>query len=178
MNKVSNPYAPPKAALEDEPIHDYWREGNVLVMKQDSALPARCVKCNEPAVEPMKERRFYWHHPGWYLFILINIVVYAIIAMIVRKKARVAVGLCPKHLLRRRIFLAIGWGSFLFGLAAIFSGLSPDRGDMVLVGISLLLIGIIAGMIGSRIVYPSRITKEEVRLKGCGNEFLDSLVKD
>jgi hypothetical protein len=30
-------------------------------------------------------------------------------------------------------------------------------------------------MIFSRIVYPKRIDKEYVRLKGCGAEFLDSL---
>lgn len=165
-----NPYAPPRAAVEDQAALDCWREGTLLVMRSGSALPERCVKCNEPAIKPVKTRTFYWHHPGWYLLILINIIIYVIGALFVRRKAEAAVGVCARHLLRRRIFIFIGWGGLLLGIAVFFAGQ-----DGVLLGLTIILATAITGVIGARLVHPAEITKTEMRLKGCGEEFLASL---
>jgi len=170
----NNPYAPPRAALDTQPADGYWREGKVLVMRVGSALPQRCVRCNEPAVQPTKSRWLYWHHPGWFALLLINVLIYVLVALAVRKKAKVGLGLCARHRLRRRVFLSIGWGGFLFGLAVIFAQLSGSESAAGL-GMLIILFAAIIGIFGSRIAYPSRITKEEVRLKGCGVPFLDSV---
>jgi hypothetical protein len=169
-----NPYAPPRAGLEVQPAGGCWREGKALVMRAGSALPHRCVKCNEPAAQPIKARWVYWHHPGWYLLILVNVLVYVLVALVVRKRSKIAPGLCSRHRRRRRVFMAIGWGGFFLGLAFFFPGpLETAAGPAI--GMLIIFAAILAGMSGARIVYPSRITKEEVRLKGCGAEFLDSL---
>lgn len=174
LSDSKNPYAPPRAELESQPARGYWREGKTLVVRTDSALPERCVKCNAPAAQPMKARWVYWHHPGWYLLVLINVLLYVLVALIIRKRTKVALGLCPKHRLRRRIFLFIGWGGFLFGLAFLVAGLSESQAGPA-VGILIILVAVVAGIAGSRVAYPSRITKEEARLNGCGGAFLDSL---
>jgi hypothetical protein len=169
-----NPYAPPRAGLEVQPAGGCWREGKALVMRAGSALPHRCVKCNEPAAQPIKSRWVYWHHPGWYLLILVNVLVYVLVALVVRKRSRIAPGLCSRHRRRRRVFLAIGWGGFFLGLAFFFPGpLETAAGPAI--GMLIILAAIITGMAGARIAYAARITKEEVRLKGCGAAFLDSL---
>jgi len=165
---AANPYAPPRAAVEAPPPQNCWREGKILVLRPGSALPARCVKCNAPATQPMRERRIYWHHPALLL-------LYLIVAVIVRKSAKVAIGICPDHQFRRRMFLAVGWGGVALCTLAGFVGASANRGELIAFGILGALLAIIVGMVGSRIAYPARITKEEIRLKGCGAPFLDSL---
>lgn len=175
MAQEFNPYAPPRASLEKEEATACWREGKLLVMRIGSALPPHCVKCNQPAVEPIKTRKVYWHHPGWYVLFILSVPIYIIVALIVRKKADVSPGLCAAHRNRRQLFLAIGWGGFMLGLLLLFVGTSNNGGGWLIIGILTMLISIIAGMIGARIVFPTRITKEQVRLKGCGDAFLDSL---
>jgi len=170
----ANPYAPPRAAVEAQPAHDYWREGKVVVTRSGGVLPARCVRCNEPAVEPMKARTFYWHHAAWYLLVLINIFIYVIVALIVRRKASVTLGLCAQHWRRRKIFLAIGWGGFALGFLLAIAAYAAES-DVMYLGIPLMVLAALVGLAGGRIAYPIRITKEEVRLRGCGPAFLDSL---
>jgi hypothetical protein len=179
-----NPYAPSRASLSQDrapsgrlsPGVTAWRYRKILVMVPGSTLPDRCVKCNEPADEPTKDRKVYWHHPGWYAFILINIIIYAIVGTIVRKRAVVAPGLCVAHKKRRRLALTLGWGGFGLGLVAIFAGAAlPEPGVLLAIGILLLLSAVLTSIIMGRIVYASRIDKSHVRLKGCGAEFLDSL---
>jgi hypothetical protein len=166
----ANPYAAPRAALESHAAGGYWREGKLAVLHPGGTLPARCIKCNERAVQPMKTRKLYWHHSAWYLLFLVNAVIYVVIALIIRKKAEVTYGLCEHHQNRRRLFSAIGWIGFFVGFALIF--VTPVLGLITTVS------AIIAGVFGSRLAYPSRITKEEVRLAGCGEAFLASLEND
>lgn len=178
-----NPYAPSRASLSQArapsghagPGVTAWRYRKILVMVPGSTLPDRCVKCNEPADEPTKTRKLYWHHPGVYAFILINLIIYAIVAMIVRKKAMVAAGLCVAHKKRRRLGLTLGWGGFGLGLVAIFAGAAMPQGALLGLGFLLLFSAALVGIIVARIVYASKINESQVWLKGCGTEFLDSL---
>ena len=73
----------------------------LVVSTFDHEFPDRCVICNCPAEGFRLKRTAYWH-PGWvYLLILISIVIYAVVALIVRKSVRLEYGLCPKHKARR-----------------------------------------------------------------------------
>ncbi len=180
-----NPYAPSRASLSQGRAPSggvgsdvtAWRNLNFLVMVPGSTLPDRCVKCNEPADEPTKVRKVYWHHPGVYALILINIIIYAIVGAIVRKKAMVGAGLCVAHKKRRRLALTLGWGGFGLGLGLIFASASgaAQSGALLGFGVLLLLSAAVAGVFMARIVYATRIDKTHVWLKGCGAEFLDSL---
>jgi len=179
-----NPYAPSRASLtatdrasavDDNSV---WRDGKVLITLVDAEMPHRCIKCNEPADEPTKKRKVYWHHGALYLLILINALIYAIVALVVRKKALVSAGLCTEHKKRRRNALIFGWTGTIVGLVLMGHGLgssSSGSGVESLVGILAILVSIIAGMIFGRIVYAKKIDKTYVRLKGCGVDFLDSL---
>ena len=167
---AANPYSPPKAALEARAAGGYRREGKEAVLPPGGTLPPRCVKCNEAALQPMKPRKLYWHHPGWFLLVFVNVLIYIIVALIVRRRAEVTYGVCAKHRLRRRVFIAVGWIGFVLSLMVIV--VNP------LAGLGGVLVAALAGIIGSRLAYPSRITKEEVRLRGCGEAFLASLESD
>ena len=59
MNAV-NPYAPPKADLDLFLEGQYWRDGKTLVLRRNSALPPRCVKCNAVADGEAAVRKLRW----------------------------------------------------------------------------------------------------------------------
>ena len=181
---ASNPYAPSAATLHIDPNviphtgnANVWRDGKVLVMRPDASLPPRCVKCNGPSAAPTKSRNVYWHHWGIYFVLLLNVIIYVIVALAARRKAIVAPGLCAQHKRKRRYFIAGAWLGVVVALL-LFVGGAPmgDVGCWVMGGATLLLLAsIVFGMIGGRVVWAKHISKEYARLKGCGPQFLDSL---
>jgi hypothetical protein len=175
-----NPYAPSRASLAGAAavpaeVGGTWRDGAVLVLSREASLPSRCVRCNEPAEEPTKSRKVYWHNPWIYLLIVVNLLIYAVVALIVRKKAVVAPGLCSVHKRRRRIGIAIAWAVFLAGVASICMGVRNGDSAGLGGGMLLILLSALAGVIVSRILRANRIDAKYVRLKGCGSAFLDSM---
>jgi hypothetical protein len=177
-----NPYAPSPASLkatgkagDAASMTGVWRDGDILVMTQGAELPDRCVKCNEAAAAPTKDRTLYWHHPGIYALLLFNLIIYLVTAMIVRKKAVVAPGLCQQHKQRRSRVLLLGWLGIIVGLGMLVYGASNDGPGVMILGVLVCLVSIILCLILARIVYPKRIDKAFVRLKGCGEDFLNTL---
>jgi hypothetical protein len=180
-----NPYAPSQASLNvTEPVSRtdgstaiaVWRDGDVLITLIGAEMPHRCVKCNGPADQPTKARKVYWHHPGLYLLLLFNVIIYAIVAAILRKKAFVSAGLCREHKKRRRLALISAWSGSLSGIVLMFFGMGSRWGAWgALLGVLLILGSVIGGLIFGRIVHAKRIDASYVRLKGCGIAFLDSL---
>ena len=171
-----NPYAPPKAELDATGTEGgCWRDGKVLVVSSSGRLPYRCVKCNGAAMAPMKERKFYWHHPGLYLLLLLNILVYALVALLARKKTELAVGLCEEHARRRQLSSGVCVAGLLLGLVGIAIGIQRNTGALTLAGVLLLLGAMIIGVAGGRLLVPVRIETALSRFKGCNRSFLDGL---
>lgn len=171
----TNPYAPPQSFLETPTGgNGCRREGKLLVVPAGASLPERCVKCNAPAIMD-KPRSFTWHSSGWYLLILLALLVYVIVGMMVRKKVTLAIGLCEAHRKRRRIGQYSALGVMLFGVAAIFAGAQFDEPPYVALGILALLIAAVVAMSAGRFLSPARIDDVEARFRGCGKAFLDSL---
>jgi hypothetical protein len=176
-----NPYAPSRASLAGAAATPAagsggaWRDGNVLVLSPDASLPHRCVKCNEPAEEPTKSRKVYWHSSWIYLLFLVNILIYAIVALIVRRKAVIAPGLCAAHKTRRRIGMGIAWALLLAGFALIGFGMKGKNPGAVFGGFLVILLAVIVSTTVTRILRANRIDARYVRLKGCGTAFLDSM---
>jgi hypothetical protein len=145
----------------------------------NAQLPDRCVKCNEFADGPTKTRKVFWHHPAVYLLVVINVLIYALVGLIVRKKVLVAAGLCAVHKKRRRIGLTVAWSGFAAGMAALALVASGTQNRAVtslgVVALVAMLPAILVGMRMARVVYARKIDKEYSWLKGCGPEFLDSL---
>jgi len=183
-SRNSNPYAPSKASLQKtasnpNPVRadvTAWRDNRVMVMLPDAPIPHRCVKCNDPVEEPTKTRKVYWHSPWLYLLLLINVLIFAIVAMVVRKKATVQAGLCALHKKRRRAVITIAWVGALLGIVLMYIGAASAAGiGAVLFGTLVILGSIIFGMVAGRVVTPTRIDDRYVRLKGCGEAYLDTL---
>jgi hypothetical protein len=170
-------FAPPRAKLEQAAGEgdELWREGKVLVMRRDGVLPHRCIKCNAPSVAPTRRYKLTWHSPWWYLVLLMAVLLYALVALLVRKSAVVHIGLCERH--QRRVLWGriIGWGGFALMAILVWAAVALGSGGAAVAAFLLLLPWVIATISVNRQVLPVRIDDRYVRLKGCGPAFLGSL---
>jgi len=151
-----------------------WRDGKAVVMSKNGTLPDRCIKCNAPAQGQRLEKTLYWHSPVIYLCILLHVIVYIIVALIVRQKARVAVGLCDKHRARRLWNICIGWGIFVLGVVAIATVIHYEQYVLIWIGALTIFAAMIFGLC-NRLVYARRIDKERVWMRGFCKAYLDEL---
>jgi hypothetical protein len=143
-------------------------------MTLGAALPARCVKCNAAAELPVKERTLYWHHPALYLLVVVQVLLYAIVAMIVRKKAMVKPGLCAAHRRRRNRWILAGWLSpvAILGLALLAGSLTQNGAAVASLAILPILIAIVLSVNKAQLLVATRIDERYVQVKGCGEPFL------
>jgi predicted Zn-ribbon and HTH transcriptional regulator len=154
-----------------------WRKGNQLVMPLGAELPARCAKCGQAVSTRPIRRKLYWHSQWIYLLILLNLLIYAVVALIVRKKAIVNVPVCPDHRKRRALIITISWVMVFLsiGMFALAASVNNTGGLFVLIGLVLLLTGIILGIVKGTLVRAMRIDERFVWVKGFGPAFLASL---
>ncbi len=155
------------------PRHGVWRDGSILVMDLQDELPSRCIYCNRDAVTRVS-RRFSWHPPLLYLLILAGVLIYAVVAAIVSKRARIQIPLCEHHDRRRSIRNATVAALFIGGIAGCAAGAMKDG------SIPLFWLGGVACIAALLVVSlsrlsPKRIDDREIRLRGAGQEFLDGL---
>lgn len=161
------PYFPP-------PSHNFntvWRSNALLVMTKQASLPNRCIKCNAPTGERLK-RKLQWHHPALYLLILVSILVYAVVAMVVRKTAVVNIGLCEEHRESRKLSIII---TVLLAFVAALSSIAAVQFESPLlffVALALVLAATIYGSLTIRVVAPTKIDEHFVWIKGADSTYL------
>jgi hypothetical protein len=163
-------------ALDWQPLQ---RQGRDLIVWKGATLPPYCVKCGIVSHQQPVERKFYWHSPLLYLTILAGVLVYAIVAMIVRKRFDLAVPLCDSHFRLRRIWLSVSAALMLVAFPALFVGLSMDYpGTGIVVCLATLLGGAIAWSSVAPILRPTRITEEMAVFRGAHESFFGRLRLD
>lgn len=178
---MMNPYAAPGLGGSGEMVpQDPGVYGcsqahpNMLTWKQGASLPDRCVKCNAPAHGFKLSKTFYWHE-GWvYLMIFLGLLIYAVVALAVRKQATIAFGLCPKHKQQRTTGLIIAWGGFLLGMGLMFVGASMPSGGVIIGALLMMVIGPVVGLIMAKTIQPKRIDQHYAHMR-VGDAFLASL---
>ncbi|MDB5332337.1 MAG: hypothetical protein JWP03_3488 [Phycisphaerales bacterium] len=158
------------------PAAGVWRDGKHIVAVKGAALPGTCVKCNAPADGPPMRRTLYWHHPALYALIFAGILIYAIVALIVRQKGDISLCVCKKHRSRRNYAILIGWVGSLGGLTLIIYGANSNMAEVFIpLGIILFLGTLIGGIIGARLLSPTKIDTQYLWLRGAGPDFLNTL---
>jgi hypothetical protein len=123
--------------------------------------------------------------PALYFLILFpGLLIYAIVAIIIRKTCKVEVGLCEEHGRRRRKRVLTGWLIALAGalsiVLAIVVGNQPGNHDnvvgwLVVAGIILLLVSLFWAVFAGRVLWPSKIDARYAWLNGACVEYLDQL---
>ena len=151
-----------------------WRQNKQLILRSETPLPDRCVKCNAPANGYKLKRQLYWHPPAYYLLILVSLLIYIIVAIIIRKKALIHIGLCEQHRAQRKWTILGSWLAVVGGLVLIFTAIATS-GWLALAGVISLLGGAIYGAVKGPTVSAAKIDKDVVWVKGAGPAFLEKL---
>lgn len=148
-------------------------------MRKGAILPDRCIKCNFPANGYRLERNLAWHPPVWYLTLLISPLLYILVALFVRHKAKIQVGVCEQHRVQRSRAIAFSWVAILGGLVLIVGGASWIDSDWVaipvVVGLIMIVSGIFRGLIKAQFVTTKSIDEHHVWLSKVDPEYLNML---
>jgi hypothetical protein len=181
-----NPYSAPEVgitqsrlATEADEGRGVWQDGDILIMAKVARLPSRCVKCNEPATYRLK-RSLSWHSQWVILLVLVSPLIYIIVALIIRKTAKIEVPLCDEHRARRSKGILIAWIVALSGIALCFA---PAFGNderlwfLVLLGVIMLISGMIFGSLRSQVVATQKIDDTHVWLRKVSPFYLAGLPK-
>lgn len=181
-----NPYAAPKVESNrvglgsDEGLYQAYDQ---LIVRKGVEFPDRCVKCNRPAEGYRLRRNLSWHNPLLYLVILAGLLIYVIVALIVRKTARLYLPLCPEHRARRARTIWAAWLVVLgsIGLMVMGGVLADSNAQEAVGGFMLLggLLGFLGGLIYAAVATPvvkaTKIDDYYVWLQGVAPEFLREL---
>jgi len=153
-----------------------WRKGNQLVVPLGAQLPARCVKCGQAVTTQPIRRKLSWHKQWIFLLLLLNVLIYLIVAIIVRKKAVIEVPICPEHRKRRAMIIAMSWLMVLLSIGMFVLAANVNNGGpWALGGVVLFLIGIILGITKGTLVRAVRIDDRFLWVNGFGKSFLEPL---
>jgi len=180
-----NPYSSPAITTPIKPPSDpasggVWRQGKLLVMGREAILPERCVKTNLPA-EGRTLRRDLSYYPPWVaVLILLNILIFAAVAVIIQKRATIHIGLCEERIAKRWRTIVISWMIVICSVClGVTSLLMIDYSElaipMLLVSIFTCVVGGLYGVLASRIVTASKIDKTHIWLRGVCPEYLAEL---
>ena len=154
-----------------------WRDGKSLVAAAGVSLPACCARCNGAVSKPPIKRTLYWHQSWIYLLILLSILIYIIVAIIVRKKAVAYIPLCDAHRRQRWMFIAVSWVLALLGpvVMVIALGSVNPSGWEELLGLIIFVAGTVLGLWKGRLVATRKIDGDKVWINGFCREYLDGL---
>lgn len=185
MNPYQAPSSDPVAFSVEQATFRF--DGKDVWVRDGASLPERCIYTNVTLAENPELRtiskKITWVNPLFALLLLLNVIIYLVVALCVQKKGRIQF-LADHRVLRKKRLKALG-GFFLFllAVAAFIGGLvlssESEQGGFALGALILGLGGIIATLIfmirAGNSVRTSKFSEGWFRLSGCGKPFLDSL---
>lgn len=183
-----NPYAAPRQEsgyLPGSPIGPLpplaglWRQGNLLVMHKAAPLPDICRLSNQPAKRRLK-RSLSWHHPAVYLLVLLHLLIYIVVALIIRKTATIHIPLSDEWFAIRQRRMIFSWSAILLSVVMFAVAVSVVDQQAwapfeIILSIFLGLGAAIYGLLACRLIVPTRITDKYVWIKGVHPDFLNRL---
>jgi hypothetical protein len=152
-----------------------WRDGDTVVMHKTARLPDYCIKCGVEANGTHLRKKLSWHHPALALLVLAGLLIYLIVALIVRKSATVDLSLCADHLRKHRTAVIATWLMFLIGLAFMVLAIGAESGGSAGFGLLLLFGSAISALTWARVVTVQKIDDNYVWLRRIDENFLAML---
>jgi len=156
-----------------------WAQGDLLIASHSAVLPAFCVKCGRPAQPKLMRRMSSWHQPWLYFLILVGVLIYAIVALILRKSMTLHLPLCARHLEKYR--------ALKFAYAVLLLGCIPEMilaGTLlpeayvpygIAAGLSALVAGMVCLVMFNGILRAKRIDESYGYFTNASGDFLSHL---
>ncbi|HZS27149.1 MAG TPA: hypothetical protein VFB76_07950 [Candidatus Angelobacter sp.] len=119
-------------------------------------------------------KTFSWHHPALYLVALAAVLIYVIVAVIVRKSIRLTVPLCVHHAQQRSLAVNMAWVIPLIGVADAFilPRFGVSDGWVILIVIAAILTGIVIWAIVDYPIRPKSIDQYRGIFTGLSEKHL------
>ncbi|HKP14182.1 MAG TPA: hypothetical protein VJZ91_18820, partial [Blastocatellia bacterium] len=152
-----------------------WRQKDRLVMHKDAALPDRCIKCNRPANGRVLTKRYAWHNPAWYLLIFAGLLIYLIVALVVRKQVTLRLPLCDEHFAKRRTAIWVSWGLLALSVVLIILGAANNVPAVFLVGFLMIFVAAVYGALSANVIAIQKVDDQYVWLKRINKDYLAML---
>lgn len=157
------------------------RDGKRLVVPVlGGKLPTRCVKTNAVLTDAelaasAKERTLYWCTPWVALAILLNILIFIVLHLALRKKIKLAVPISDagRRIVRNHGFIA--WGSVLAAFVLLIAGLVNDLPGVAVLAIPAFLFGVIYGSLKASTLRATKFKNGYVWFAGACPEYLAEL---
>jgi len=158
------------------------------VDEADGGLPMVCMRCGEPATV-VKTKKMSWY-PRWVIvLILVNVIIFAIVALVLTKRAVLQAPLCDQHkghwTYRMLIILAslLAIGILVIGAILVVSNLprqaQDSTGPFICIGGGIVglawLIGLV--IVQNTAIRPSEITDTEILLENVSEAFIDAVAE-
>ena len=169
-----NPYSAPEGSFQ--PSRDfqdlgdeggYWQDGKFLVVRNKCQLPDRCVKCGAEPAGHRLHKTYSWHPSGYYLVILLNVLIYALVAILVRSKGEVNFSLCEEHWAKRSRAILTAWLIAFGGIGLFVLGFFvPEPAAAVIPGIVAIVVALIYGNSVGLVLQVNKIRDGNIWLKG------------
>jgi hypothetical protein len=193
-----NPYAAPKAKLEEAlPAGAAWRDGKLVRMDREGALPDRCVLCNAPAGKRVA-RTLYWSPAAWRHFswivpfgLLIAgiglrvpwmalafwplVIVLGIAHYFVRKKLKLELAICVRHERQGNILAALSIAAVIAAVAFGALQIAGNGVGLVLVLASVVALGVLQRYAGVHSISLKKLDADHAWLGGTGRTFREAL---
>lgn len=141
-----------------------WRDSNHLVLRSDSFLPDRCMKCNSSTNITQKAHKLAYLPKHNLLLLLVGFIHY--------KTMMVPLGLCSKHDSNRIKSLLISVVLLALGIVGFIVGFSQNSAFLMYAGFAAFVAGAIFGTIQGSPVAIEKFDGRYMWLKGPGKEYL------
>jgi hypothetical protein len=178
MTDHHDPYAAPAARVIEPMSSDLRIAGRCLVARRDANLPPICIITAEPQRAPgtTRTKKLYWHASWVYLLILVNILVFAVVGLILRRSARITYSISPAARRERNRRTWISVGVFLGGIVLLLAGANTDQAALMLVGPLASLAGLLLLGLWCRVVWAERIEGDFVHLRGISDPAMRAMI--
>ena len=146
-----------------------------MVMAEDAELPDRCVKTDRPADGEWADLRLQWHHPALYLVLLVNLIVYFIVAYFASTRVVVHVGITLPVLASAQRARRLTWALLLAGLALCVVAATTSLLLLLGPGVALMVVSIPVFFVRGRLIWATRIEHGYVWIAGVHPDYLARL---
>jgi hypothetical protein len=179
MNALENPYQPPLTNDLLAPSRDGLRiDGKAIVAPKGYVFPTVCLKSGAiDDLKPRETRKFKWSNPKLAFFILVNILLYALLASIFSKSGEIHFQVSREAARKRRNALMGNWGLFFLAIACFVLGGIYEARALFLAGGASMLACIIFGVIASRFFWAEKVDKTHIWIRGIPEHVAIALVQ-
>lgn len=164
----------------DDTDDDLLVKGDRLLVTSPASLPHYCVDCGAE-VDEMGERRdktLNWIPPWTYIFILIGILIFVLVALVTQKKVKIEYSLCAEHSARFKTRRLVNGSVWILCILLIVGAIALQNAAMAVLIPIVAIAGIVTLIRAGERLKVVHVKNGEATLKGASPQFLAQIDND